>query len=523
MSEITVIFVTKKMKEVRVRFAPSPTGPLHIGGVRTALYNYLFARKHNGKFILRIEDTDQKRFVEGAEDYIKKSFEWCGIDFNEGGDKGGEFGPYKQSKRSEIYKSYAQQLVENGWAYYAFDTPEQLDTIRSEYEKEGNVFLYNHKNRNQLNNQFSISEQELQQRLNNNTPYVIRFKIPENTTVTFQDIIRDSVKVNSSILDDKVIFKSDGLPTYHLANVIDDHLMKISHVIRGEEWLPSTPLHVLLYKAFGWEKEMPEFAHLPLLLKPTGKGKLSKRDGDKLGFPVFPLEWKDPKSGEISMGYKEEGYFPDAFINILAFLGWNPGTEKELYTKEELIQDFQLEKVGKAGTRFDPEKAKWFNHQFLITKTAEELYEEIKNLPLDFSMYNQDQLYTIIALVKERLNFPHDFSDQAGFFFKQPEAYDQKVIKKKWKDNISELLLSLIQEILSKTEFEADTLKEKVSNWVNAKEIGFGNIMNSLRLCLVGSGKGPDLFQIMEILGKEETISRIEIAVDKINTIKKGS
>ncbi len=504
------------MKEVRVRFAPSPTGPLHIGGVRTALYNYLFARQHNGRFILRIEDTDQKRFVEGAEEYIKSSFEWCGLEFDEGIDKGGSYGPYKQSERSEIYKKYAEQLINNGWAYYAFDTPEELDKIRDSYEKEGKTFLYGQANRKELNNQLGISKEETENKLAAKIPYVIRFKIPENETVVFNDIIRDTVKVNTATLDDKVIFKSDGLPTYHLANVVDDYLMKISHVIRGEEWLPSTPLHVLLYKALGWDTDMPQFAHLPLLLKPTGKGKLSKRDGDKLGFPVFPMEWKDPKTGEISMGYKEEGYLPQAFINILAFLGWNPGTEKEIYTLNELIDDFKLEKVGKAGTRFDPEKAKWFNHQFIKDLAAKEILPLIKNLNLNYSQYEEEKILSIIDLVKERLNFPKDFIDQAGFFFKKPENYDEKLIKKKWKSDIPGILTEIKETILAKEEFKALHLKEKVSDWVNSKELGFGNIMNSLRLCLVGSGKGPDLFEIIEILGKKETIERIEKAIAEI-------
>lgn len=504
------------MKEVRVRFAPSPTGPLHIGGVRTALYNYLFAKKNNGKFILRIEDTDQKRFVQGAEQYIIDSFAWCGLEFDEGVNIGGEFGPYKQSERSEIYKNYAKHLIDSGWAYYAFDTPEELDKARAKFEKEGKVFIYNAQTRKALNNQFSISEKELKNRIEDSVPYVIRFKIPEKEIVEFKDTIRHTVKVNTETLDDKVIFKSDGLPTYHLANVVDDYLMKISHVIRGEEWLPSTPLHVLLYKALGWLDEMPEFAHLPLLLKPTGKGKLSKRDGDKFGFPVFPMEWKDPQTSEISMGYKEEGYLPDAFVNILAFLGWNPGTEKEIYTLEELVDDFKLEKVGKSGTRFDPEKAKWFNHQFLAKKSAEEILPLLTNIDFDFSKYDEKTNLKIIDLVKERLNFPKDFIDQASYFYKKPTSFDEKVVKKKWKEDIPDLLKAIVAEILKEESFEATTLKEKVSNWINAKEIGFGNIMNSIRLSIVGNSSGPDIFEILEILGKDETIERIEYAIKKI-------
>lgn len=507
----------KYMENIRVRFAPSPTGPLHIGGVRTALYNYLFAKKNNGKFVLRIEDTDQKRFVAGAEKYILDSFNWCKINPDESPVKEGNYAPYRQSERKEIYLQYARKLIDSGWAYYAFDKQEELDKLRKEYEKEKKTFIYNHSQRQRLNNQFTVGEDILKSQIDKGE-YVIRFKIPVNTTVEFKDIIRGTIKVNSDTLDDKIIFKSDGLPTYHLANVIDDHLMEISHVIRGEEWLPSTPLHILLYKAFGWDNEIPAFAHLPLLLKPQGKGKLSKRDGDKLGFPVFPLQWTDDKTGEASKGYKEEGYFPDAFINILAFLGWNPGTEKEFYSLDELIQDFSLEKVTKAGTRFDPDKAKWYNHKYLQQKSAEELYKYIEPIAKaeGYNVYDKHKSLKIINLVKERMNFPKDFIQQAGFFYKEPSEYDNKVIKKKWKDDIPGLLKELYIEILPNSNFEKNELKKTVSSWIEKKGIGFGNIMNCLRLSLVGGSKGPDLFEIIEILGKEETIKRIEKAVSTI-------
>lgn len=505
------------MENIRVRFAPSPTGPLHIGGVRTALYNYLFAKKNNGQFILRIEDTDQKRFVAGAEKYILEALKWCKINPDESPVKEGNYSPYRQSERKDIYLQYARKLIDNGWAYYAFDKQEDLDKLRKEYEQEKKTFTYNHKERKRLSNQFTVDEEILKNNIEKGE-YVIRFKIPENTVVEFKDIIRGNIKVNSDTLDDKIIFKSDGLPTYHLANVVDDHLMKISHVIRGEEWLPSTPLHVLLYKAFGWENEIPSFAHLPLLLKPQGKGKLSKRDGDKLGFPVFPMEWTDKNTGETSKGYKEEGYFPDAFINILAFLGWNPGTEKELYSLDELIQDFSLEKVSKAGTRFDPDKAKWYNHKYLQQKNVEELYEYIEPIAQaeGFDIDDKKKTLKIIEIMKERMNFPKDFIEQAGFFYQEPKEYDNKVIKKKWKENIPGLFNELSTEILPKSNFEKNELKSNVSSWIESKGIGFGNIMNCLRLSLVGGSKGPDLFEMMEILGKDETIKRIQKAISII-------
>ena len=427
------------MEQVRVRFAPSPTGPLHIGGVRTALYNYLFAKKNGGTFILRIEDTDQTRFVEGAEEYIMESLKWCGIIVDEGIREGGNYGPYRQSDRKAIYRQYADILIDKGDAYYAFDTPEELETLRSESEKAGNTFIYNAAVREKLNNSVSLKETEWKEKLEKGEPYVIRYKMPHNEDIHFDDIIRGHIVVNTSTLDDKVLFKSDGMPTYHLANIVDDHLMEISHVIRGEEWLPSLPLHIMLYRSFGWDP--PLFAHLPLLLKPDGKGKLSKRDGDKMGFPVFPLFWP---YGETAKGYREEGYYPEAFVNMLALLGWNPGTEQEIFSMDELIDAFSIERVGKSGSRFDPEKAKWFNHQYLQKKTNTQLAIEFREF-LRAQGYHVDivRLETLIGLVKERVSFVKDIWDQTDFFFKAPETYDQEVIKKRWKEDSAALLIGI--------------------------------------------------------------------------------
>jgi len=420
--------------EVRVRFAPSPTGPLHIGGVRTALYNYLFARKHNGKIVLRIEDTDQKRFVEGAEQYVLESLEWCGITFDEGVHKGGDYGPYKQSERKEIYREYAEKLISSGNAYYAFDTPEELELMRKklETEKAPNT-SYSTASRGMMKNSLNLTESDVKKRLASGDPYVVRFRMPDNEEVLFHDIIRGDVVVNSSTLDDKVLFKSDGMPTYHLANIVDDHLMKISHVIRGEEWLPSLPLHILLYRTFGWEA--PQFGHMPLTLKPDGKGKLSKRDGDRLGFPVFPLEWKNPVTGEVSTGYRESGYFPEAFINILAFLGWNPGTEQEIFSMKELISAFSIERVGKAGSRFDPEKAKWYNHQYLQKKNDKELTQLFQSILKEKGIKASDEYAVkVVNLVKERVNFVKEIWAQSWFFFVAPDSYDAKMVKKRWQE-----------------------------------------------------------------------------------------
>ncbi len=503
-------------RKVRTRFAPSPTGPLHMGGVRTALYNYLFAKQHGGDFLLRIEDTDQTRFVEGAEKYINESLAWCGIKIDEGVAEGGKYGPYKQSERKDTYIKYAQQLLDSGNAYYAFDTPEELDELRKEAEANKEPFIYNAASRNSLNNSLVLSDEVTQNKIQSGEPYVIRFKMPANEIIEMTDIVRGVVKVNTNTLDDKVLFKSDGLPTYHLANVVDDHLMEITHVIRGEEWLPSMPLHVLIYRAFGWQDTMPQFAHLSLLLKPTGNGKLSKRDGDKMGFPVFPLFWQSPE-GETASGYREEGYFAEAFVNLLALLGWNPGTEQELFTMEELIKAFSLERVTKSGAKFDPKKAEWFNQQYLAKKTANELLPAFADiLNAKGIKYNAEKTETIIELVKERASFVKDIWEQAWFFYEAPAEYDDKIAKKRWKEETPELI-NKIKDILAEVEpFNAENAKADISKYIEANELGFGVVMNPLRLCLVGGGSGPDLFQIIELLGKEETLQRIETALLKL-------
>jgi len=498
------------MGEVRVRFAPSPTGPLHIGGVRTALYNYLFARKHNGKFILRIEDTDQQRFVAGAEEYIIDSLKWCGIKFDEGVGIGGTYGPYKQSERKDIYKQYVNILVKKGAAYYAFDTPEELEAIRKQYESEKKVFQYDINTRKFLKNSFTFSNQETEQWINSGKPYVIRFKTPENRELLLKDIVRGEIKVNTNTLDDKVLFKSDGLPTYHLANIVDDHLMKISHVIRGEEWLPSLPLHYLLYEAFDWLDTMPNFAHLPLILKPDGKGKLSKRDGDKGGFPVFPCNWISPE-GEIYLGFREWGILPDAFINILALLGWNSGTEQEIFSIEELINLFDLNKVNKAGARFDPEKAKWFNQQYIRKKTSEEL----KNLLLPELHKNnysivENKLIDIIDLLKDRITFVKDILIEGEYFFKLPDSYDDNVVKKKIKpESVSHL--KKIAEELQQITFNENQINNYLHNYVEQHNLSLPDIMIPLRIAIVGTTKGPNLPKLLEILGLEEFLFLLNI------------
>ena len=484
---------------VRVRFAPSPTGPLHIGGVRTALYNYLFAKKHKGTFILRIEDTDQGRFVEGAEEYIMEALEWCGIKVDEGINEGGKYGPYRQSDRKDIYRQYADMLIEKGDAYFAFDTPETLDKIRKENESKGDTFIYNGIIRNDLSNSLSLPESEWRSRLDNGESYVIRYRMPENEDIHFDDIIRGHIVVNSSTLDDKVLFKSDGMPTYHLANIVDDHLMEITHVIRGEEWLPSLPLHIMLYRSFGWSH--PEFAHLPLLLKPDGKGKLSKRDGDKMGFPVFPLFWP---YGETAKGYREDGYFSDAFINMLALLGWNPGTEKEIFSMEELIDAFTIERVHKSGSRFDPEKAKWFNHQYLQKKTNTQLAMEFREVlrPLGFHM-DITELETLITLVKERVNFVKEIWDQTDFFFRAPEA--------------SPAVLSELKELLENIDdFTQANTESAVKSWIEQKGYNTGNVMTVFRLVIVGTSRGPHIFDIIAWIGREETLRRIQNGINVI-------
>ncbi len=500
-------------RRVRVRFAPSPTGPLHIGGVRTALFNYLFARKHDGDFILRIEDTDQGRFVADAEAYIMESLAWCGLHYSEGPDIGGPFEPYRQSERN-VYRRFADALLESGNAYYAFDTPEDLNILRKEHESQGKLFQYDASTRAGLKNSLSHTPAEVIDLIDAKTPYVIRFKMPEKEEVRVFDLIRGEVVFNTALLDDKVLFKADGLPTYHLANVVDDYLMKISHVIRGEEWLPSLPLHVLLYKAFGWESEMPEFAHLPLILKPSGQGKLSKRDGDKLGFPVFPLQWTDPETGEISSGYRESGYFPEAVDNLLAFLGWNPGTEQEIFSLEEMVEAFSLERVGKSGARFDPEKARWYNQQYLKNHSDEELALQV--LPvLEKKGITADLHYVsrIVSLVRERMIFPQDLWEQASYFFQAPDAYDAQQQKKVWKTDTPALMADAREILLNAAEFRSAFLESLVKQYVEEKETGFGRVMAPLRLLLVGSGMGPHLFDIMELIGKEETIRRIDRGV----------
>lgn len=492
---------------VRVRFAPSPTGPLHIGGVRTALFNYLFARHNGGTMILRIEDTDQTRFVEGAEEYIMNSLEWCGIRFDEGIREGGKYGPYRQSDRREIYEKHAQQLIENGSVYMAFDTAEELDALRAVAEANGKTFTYNFATRQNLKNSLALTKEDVQELIANGIPYVLRFKMPENRVVELYDEIRGDIKFNTNELDDKVLMKTDGLPTYHLANIVDDHLMEITHVIRGEEWLPSLPLHALLYESFGWIA--PKFAHLPLILKPSGKGKLSKRDGDQLGFPVFPTEWRNGE--DIFRGYREDGYFPDAFINMLAMLGWNPGTEQEIFSMDELIEAFSLERVGKSGSRFDPDKTKWFNHQYLITKSGDELAEMWKPI-LDAKAikYSHLPLVKICEMLKERVHFVSELWDESSFFFEAPIEYDEKFLKKACKEDTSELMEKLISILAPLDDFSSANTEAAVKAWLEGAEIGFGRVMSPFRLALVGAGKGPHVFDITEIIGKDETIIRIE-------------
>ena len=494
------------MAQVRVRFAPSPTGPLHIGGVRTALYNFLFARKNNGIFILRIEDTDQTRFVEGAEEYIMESLKWCGIEVDEGINEGGNYGPYRQSDRKEIYRQYADMLIESGNAYYAFDSTEKLETIRGELEKSGNTFIYNAATREALINSLSLDESEWKNKLSKGEPYVIRFKMPHNEEIHFNDIIRGDVVVNSSTLDDKVLFKSDGMPTYHLANIVDDHLMEISHVIRGEEWLPSLPLHVKLYNSFGWDA--PLFAHLPLLLKPDGKGKLSKRDGDRMGFPVFPLFWP---YGETAKGYREEGYYPEAFVNMLALLGWNPGTEQEIFSIEELSEAFSIDRVGKSGSRFDPGKAKWFNHQYLQKKSNNELAMEFREfLRAQGFHYDIFRLEQLIELVKERVSFANEIWEQTDFFFRAPQTYDQDVINKRWTEESPVLLRELYNLLESSDDFSAGIIESVVKVWIEENGYNTGVIMTAFRLVIVGASRGPHIFDIISWIGKEETLTRID-------------
>ena len=499
-------------RRVRVRFAPSPTGPLHIGGVRTALFNYLFARQHGGDFVFRIEDTDSHRFVPGAEEYIIESFKWLGIKFDEGVSFGGDHGPYRQSERRDIYKKYVDQLLADGKAYYAFDTPEELDAKRAEIQN----FQYDARTRMQMRNSLSLPEAEWRQMIADGEQYVVRFLITPGIEVHVNDMIRGDVVIKSDILDDKVLYKSaDELPTYHLANIVDDHLMEISHVIRGEEWLPSAPLHVLLYRAFGWEDTMPRFAHLPLLLKPEGKGKLSKRDGDRLGFPVFPLEWHDPKTGEASRGSRGSGYFPEAVVNFLALLGWNPGTEQELFSLEELVEVFDISKCSKSGAKFDYQKGIWFNHEYILRKSNEEIADLfapiVANNGVDESM---ERIRTVVSLMKDRVSFVRELWDLCSFFFLPPTEYDEKTVRKRWKEDSAQQMTELAEVLEGIDDFSIEGPEPVVMKWVEDKGYKLGDIMNAFRLALVGIGKGPGMFDISAFLGKEETLRRLRRAVE---------
>ena len=492
---------------VRVRFAPSPTGALHIGGVRTALFNYLFAKKHGGDFLLRIEDTDQNRYVPGAEQYIINSLNWLGLTYDEGVGKEGKHAPYRQSERKPLYKQYADALIENGWAYYAFDTAEALDNARKEAEAKGETFIYNWATRDTLQNSLSLSAEEVQQRLQRGDEYVIRFKMPHNEQLKMNDMIRGEVTIDTSTLDDKVLFKSDGMPTYHLANIVDDHLMEITHVIRGEEWLPSMALHLMLYRAFGWQA--PAFAHLPLILKPVGNGKLSKRDGIKLGFPVFPMDWTE--NGETLKGFSGEGYFPEALINFLALLGWNPGNDEEIFSMEQLVQLFDLEKVHKAGARFDPEKIKWFNHQYLQMKPNDGLATLFqKDLTERGVTAPIATVEKVVGLIKERASFVSDFWELSKFFFEAPTQYDEKAIKKQWKEQTPTIVKEVAEVIQNTVNFTSIALEEAVKQYMETKGLGFGQVMPPLRLALVGELKGPHIFDIIEVIGKEETLCRLD-------------
>ena len=499
-------------KKVRVRFAPSPTGALHIGGVRTALFNYLFAKQHGGDLIFRIEDTDSNRFVPGAEEYIIESFKWLGIKFDEGVTFGGDKGPYRQSERKDIYKKYVRQLIDNGKAYIAFDTPEELEAKRNEIQ----TFQYDARTRGQMRNSLTMSQEQVDELIADGKQYVVRFKIEPGEEVLVNDLIRGEVRIKSDILDDKVLYKSvDELPTYHLANIVDDHLMEVSHVIRGEEWLPSAPLHVLLYRAFGWEDTMPQFAHLPLLLKPEGKGKLSKRDGDRLGFPVFPLEWHDPKTGEVSSGYRESGYFPEAVINFLALLGWNPGTEQEVFSLDELVKAFDISRCSKAGAKFDYKKGIWFNHEYILQKSADEIAQAfapiVANNGIDASM---QRITKVVEMMKDRVNFVAELWPLCSFFFIAPQTYDEKTVKKRWKEDSACVMAELSQVLEGVSDFSVEGQEAVVMPWITEKEYKLGDVMNAFRLCLVGEGKGPGMFDISAFLGKEETVKRVKKAIE---------
>ena len=513
-AQILYDLVSMTERKVRVRFAPSPTGALHIGGVRTALYNYLFARQHGGELVFRIEDTDSNRFVPGAEEYIIESFKWLGIKFDEGVSFGGNYGPYRQSERRDIYKKYVNQLLEDGKAYIAFDTPEELEAKRAEIQN----FQYDATTRMQMRNSLTLSKEEVDRLIVEGNQYVVRFKIEPGVAVHVDDLIRGDVRIMSDILDDKVLYKSaDQLPTYHLANIVDDHLMEITHVIRGEEWLPSAPLHVLLYQAFGWEDTMPRFAHLPLLLKPEGKGKLSKRDGDRLGFPVFPLEWHDPKTGEVSSGYRESGYFPEAVINFLAFLGWNPGTEREMYSIDELAELFDITKCSKAGARFDYQKGIWFNHEYILAKSAEEIASIFAPIVAENGVNESlERITKVVEMMKDRVNFVSELWPLCKFFFVAPTEYDEKTRKKRWKEDSAQQLTELMEVLKTIDDFSVEGQESIVHQWIEQKEYKLGNIMNAWRLTLVGEGKGPGMFDISAFLGKQETLDRMKRAIEAL-------
>jgi glutamyl-tRNA synthetase len=505
-------------RKVRVRFAPSPTGPLHIGGVRTALYNYLFAKKMGGDFILRVEDTDQTRYVEAAEDYILEALEWCGMEISEGPKSGGEYGPYRQSERKASYREYAEQLVASGNAYYAFDTSEELTAMRERLAAAKVAApQYNAVTRETMKNSLTLSEDETKKRIDEGEPYVIRIKIPRKEEVRFHDVIRGWVVVHSSQMDDKVLFKSDGMPTYHLANIVDDYKMKITHVIRGEEWLPSAPLHVLLYRYLGWEDVMPAFAHLPLILKPDGNGKLSKRDGDRLGFPVFPLNWLDSKSGEQSHGYRERGYFPEAFVNMLAMLGWNPGTPQEIFTIDELVEAFSLERVGKSGSKFDPEKAKWYNQQYLRIRDDAEL-SDIFLVKLKEEGLDADKAYvaSVCSLIKEKTQFTSEFWDFGSYFFQKPAEYDEKVVRKRWNENAERFFPAVADALSELSDWKAEVIETTFKSTAEKLEINPGHVMQLFRVLLSGQGGGPVLFEMTELLGQEEVVARLREGVEKL-------
>ena len=504
------------MSKVRVRFAPSPTGPLHLGGVRTALYDYLFAKNQGGEFVLRIEDTDTARYVEGAEDYIMEALEWCGIIPDESPQHGGKFAPYRQSERRDIYDKHLAEILKTDYAYLAFDTPEELDEIRKEYEENGEVFAYNYITRNRLKNSLTLSKDEVERLLAENVPYVVRFKMPIDRILNLEDIIRGKSSVNTNTLDDKVLVKNDGMPTYHFANIIDDHEMEITHVIRGEEWLPSLGLHYLLYEAMGWER--PQFAHLSLILKPEGKGKLSKRDGDKFGFPVFPLNFRDPETGVVSKGYREEGYLPEAFINMVALLGWSPANDREILSLEEMTKEFDLHKVHKAGARFSKEKAEWFNHEYLKLTSDQEalvLFKKVEDINL--SHLDDDQLLKIISLMKERATFIKDIYTDGKFFFEAPSSYDEKAVKKAWNEQTSSLMNDFAEALHGTEIFEAENLRHIIHDFAETRGLGMGKVMMPLRLALVGELKGPDVPDILQVLGKEESVGRIKNAVNNIS------